>query len=85
VNVVTKNLFLQGEHGRKLRDRLFGYFTVEEHIGKHSYILKLPTIVRLHRVFHVNSLRTCSTTSPRHVVMVAAPEGDDDELGVSQI
>jgi hypothetical protein len=54
----------------KLRDRQLGPFTVEEQIGKHSYRLKLPAMVRLHLVVHVNNLRPCFTASLRLVVPV---------------
>jgi hypothetical protein len=33
VRVVTKNLFLRGQPNRKLRNRQFGPFTIEEQIG----------------------------------------------------
>jgi hypothetical protein len=85
VSVITANLFLRGQPNRKLRDRQLGPFSVEEQIGKHSYILKLPTTVRLHHVFHVNNLRPCSTTPLRPVVPVTVPEGDDEEFDVSHI
>jgi hypothetical protein len=54
--VVTKHLFktpcfLHGQPNTKLRDRQLGPFSVEEHIGKHNYKLKLPATIRLHPVF----------------------------------
>jgi hypothetical protein len=79
VSVVTTNLFLRGQPNRKLRDRQLGPFSVEEQIGKHIYILKLPATVRLHHVFHVNNLRPCSTAPLRRVVPVTFPKGDDEE------
>jgi hypothetical protein len=85
VSVVTTNLFLRGQPSRKFRDKQLGPFTVEEQIGKHSYILKLPATVRLHLVFHVNNLRPCSTTPLRPVVPVSVLEGDDEEFDVSHI
>jgi hypothetical protein len=57
---------------------------VDEQIGKHNYILKLPVTLRLHRVFHVNNLRPCSTTL-RPVVPVIVLERDDEEFDVSHI
>jgi hypothetical protein len=85
VSVVTTNLFLRGHPNRKLRDRQLGPFKVEEQIGKHSYILKLPATVRLHPVFHVNNLRPCSTAPLRPAVPVTIHEGDDEEFDVSHI
>jgi hypothetical protein len=85
VSVVTANLFLRGQPNRKLREREVGPFSVEEQIGKHSYILKLPSRVRLHLVFHVNNLRPCSTAPLRPAVPVNVPEGDDEEFDVSHI
>jgi hypothetical protein len=85
VSVVTANLFLRGQPNRKLRDMELGPFTVEEQIGKYSYILKLPATVRLHHVFHVNNLRPCSTAPLRPAVPVTVPEGDDEEFDVSHI
>jgi hypothetical protein len=85
VSVVTINLFLRGQPNMKLRDRQLGPFTVEEQIGKHCYILKLPATVRLHLVFHVNNLRPCSTAPLRPVVPVTIHEGDDEEFDVSHI
>jgi putative transposase len=73
VSIVTTNLFLRGQPNRKLRDRQLGPFSVEEQIGKHSYILKLQSTVRLHHVFHVNNLRPCSTAPLRPVVPVIVP------------
>jgi hypothetical protein len=57
VSVVTTNLFLRGQSNIKLRVRQLGPFTMEEQIGIHNYRLKLPAIIRLHHVFHVNNLR----------------------------
>jgi hypothetical protein len=85
VSIVTANLFLRGQPIRKLRDKQLGPFTVEEQIGKHIYILKLPTTVRLHHVFHVNNLRPCSTAPLRPALPVTVPEGDDEEFDVSHI
>jgi hypothetical protein len=85
VSFVTSNLFLRGQPNRKLRDTQLGPFTMEERIGKHSYILKLLAIVRLHHVFHVNNLRPCSTAPLRPDVPVRVHEGDDEELDVSHI
>jgi putative transposase len=61
VSVVTTNLVLRGHANMKLKDKQLGPFRMEEQIGKHSYILKLPATLRLHNVFHVNNLRPCST------------------------
>jgi hypothetical protein len=58
---------------------------MEEHIGKHIYIIKLSETLRLHPVFHVNNLRPCSTAPLRLVVPVTVFEGDDDEFEVSHI
>jgi hypothetical protein len=69
----------------KLRDRQLGPFPVEEQIRKHIYKLKLPTTLRLHRVFHVNNLRPFSTTSLRLAVPVTVHEGDDEEFDVSHV
>jgi hypothetical protein len=85
VSVVTSNLFLRGQPNRKLRDRQLGPFTVEEQIGKHIYILKLPATIRLRLVSHVNNLRPCSTAPLRPAVPVIVPEGDDEEFDVSHI
>jgi hypothetical protein len=85
VSIVTANLFLRGQPNRKLRDRQLGPFSVEEQIGKHSYILKLPATIRLHHVFHVNNLRPCSTAPLRLSVPVTVAEGDDEEFDVSHI
>jgi hypothetical protein len=38
VFAVKANLFLRGQPNRNLRDRHIGPFTMEEQIGKHSYI-----------------------------------------------
>jgi hypothetical protein len=79
VTVVTNNLFLRGQHERKLHDRHLGTFTVKEHMEKRNYKLKLLATVRLHLVFHVNNLRPCSKASLRHVApLVTTPKGDDD-------
>jgi hypothetical protein len=85
VSVVKSNLFLRGQPNRKLRDKHLGPFLVEEQIGKHIYILKLPATVRLHHVFHGNNRRPCSTTPLRPAVPVTVPEGDDEEFDVSHI
>jgi hypothetical protein len=77
--------FLSGQPNRKLRDRQLGPFTLEEQIGKHIYILKLPATVRLHLVFHVNNVRPCSTTPLRPDVPMTSLEGDDEEFDVSHI
>jgi hypothetical protein len=61
VSIVSKNIFLQRHPNRKLHDRQLGPFTIEEQIGKHIYILRLPTTVRLHPVFHASNPRPCST------------------------
>jgi hypothetical protein len=84
VSVITINLFLRGKPNRKLRDRQLGPFIVEQ-IGKHSCILKLPTTLRLHLVFHVNNLRPCSIAPLRPAVPVTIPEGDDEEFDVSHM
>jgi hypothetical protein len=68
----------------KLRDRQLGPFIVEEEIGRHNYILKLPSTVRLHPIFHVNNLRPCSTALRPHV-QVTFLKGDDEEFDVSHI
>jgi hypothetical protein len=62
----------------KLRDRQLGPFTVDEQIGKHIYMLKLPAIVRLNPVFKVNNMRHFSTTSLRLAVLVTTNGGNDD-------
>jgi hypothetical protein len=85
VSVLIANLFLRGQPNQKLRDRQLGPFSVEEQIGKHSYRLKLLATVRLHRVFHVNNLRPCSTVPLRPAVPVTVPKGDDEEFVVSHI
>jgi hypothetical protein len=69
----------------KRKDKQLGPFTVEEQIGKHSYIVKLPATIRLHHVFHMNSLRPFSTEPLRPVVPVNVPQGDDDEFEISHI
>jgi hypothetical protein len=84
VTLVTKNLFLCGQPNEKLRDQQLGPYT-SEHIGKHSYILKLPATVRLHPIYHVHNLRPCSTTSLRLAVPLTFPKGDDEEFEVSHI
>jgi hypothetical protein len=61
VTVVTRNNFLREQPIMKLRNRQLGPFTIEEEIGIHICKLKLPAIVRLHPMFHVNNLRPCST------------------------
>jgi hypothetical protein len=87
VSIFTSNLFPRGQTNyRKRKDRQLGPFIVEEHIGKHIYILKLPATIRLHNVFHhMSSLRPCSTEPLRPVVPVNVPQGDDDEFGISHI
>jgi hypothetical protein len=85
VIVVTKNLFLCDQPGRKLRDRQVGPFTMDEQIGKHNYRLKLPMSICLHPMFPVNNLRPCSTTSLRPGVPVTVLDGDDKEFDVSHI
>jgi hypothetical protein len=85
VSGVAANLFLRGQPNSKLRDRQLGPFTVEEQIGKHSRKLKLPTTIRLHHVFHVKSLRPCSTAPLRQDVPVTVLEGDDEEFDVLHI
>jgi hypothetical protein len=85
VSVVTSNIFLRGQPDRKLIERPLGPFTVEEQIGKHIYGLKLPATIQLHRVFHVNNLRPCSTAPLRPALPVTVHEGDDEEFNVSHI
>jgi hypothetical protein len=85
VSFVTTNLFLRGQPTRKLRDRQLGPFSMEEQIGKHIYILKLSSTIRLHNVFHVNNLRPCSTAPLRPAVPVTLLERDDEEFDVSHI
>jgi hypothetical protein len=85
VSVVIANLLLRGQPNRKLRERQLGPFTVDEQLGKHSYRLKLPAIVRLQHVLHVNNLRPCSTAPLRPAVPVTVPKGDDEEFDVSHI
>jgi hypothetical protein len=81
VSVVTTNLFLRGQPNMKLRrDCQLGPFTMEEHIRKHSYGLKLPSTVRLHHVYYVNNLRPCSTTLLLPDVPMTVPEGNDEEF-----
>jgi hypothetical protein len=58
---------------------------VEEQIGKHNYVLKLPTTVRLHHVFHVNNLRPCSTVPLRQAVPVTVRGEDDEDFDFSYI
>jgi hypothetical protein len=60
-------------------------FYVEEQIGKHIYILKLPAKVRLYPLIPVNSLRPCCIASLRPNVPVATQEDDDEEIDVSHI
>jgi hypothetical protein len=84
VTFVTKNLFLRGHHGRMLRDRQLGYFTFEEEIEKHNNrLIKVPSTFRLHKVFHINNIKPCFTTSLRHVVRVTTPKGDENKFNVS--
>jgi hypothetical protein len=85
MSVVTTNFFLRGQTNKKLKDRQHGVFPVEQQIGKHSYILKLPMTVRLHSVFRVNNLRPCSTAPLRQAVPVTVHEGDDEEFDFSHI
>jgi hypothetical protein len=85
MTVMTQNLFMRGHPNRKMCDRHLGPLTLKEQIGKHNYILKLPTTARLHQVFYVNNIRLCSTYSLRHAVHVTNSEGDDDEFEVSHI
>jgi hypothetical protein len=85
VIVVTNNILLRGQPNRELRDRQLGPFTVEEHIEKHNYKLRLPTTIRAYQVFHINNLRPCSAASLRHDVPINVPKGDDDEFDVSRI
>jgi hypothetical protein len=58
---------------------------MDEHIGKHSYILKIQATKYLHHVFHVNNLRPCSTASLRPNVPVTILKGNDEEFSVSRI
>jgi hypothetical protein len=83
--IVTKHLFLRGQPNMNLYDRQLGPFLVEEQIGKRIYILKLPTAIRLHPMFHVNNLRPCSPASLRPFVPVEVPKGGDEEFEVSYI
>jgi hypothetical protein len=85
VIIVSKNIFLRRQPNRKMCDRRLGPFAIEEHIGKHSYILKSRPTVCLRPFFHVNNLRPCSTASLRPTVHVTTPDSDDDEIKVSQI
>jgi hypothetical protein len=85
-SIVTNNLFcLRGQTHMKLKDIQLGPFSMEEQIGKDSYILKLPATLHLHPVFHVNNLRPCSSAPLRLAVPVTIPEGDDEEFDVSHI
>jgi hypothetical protein len=70
---LQQTLFLLGQLNTKLRDQQLGLFIVEEQIGKHGYILKLPATIRLHNVFHVNNLRPCSTALLRQVAPMTIP------------
>jgi hypothetical protein len=74
VAVVTKNLFLRGQPNKKLRDRQLGPCTIEEHIGKHIYILRLLATIRLRPIFHANNLRPCYRASLRPAVHVTTPK-----------
>jgi hypothetical protein len=86
VSIVTTNLFLREQSNIEVKDRQLGPITVEEHIGKHNYILKLPMTVRLHPLFHVNNLRpTCSIASLRPLVPATLLDGADEEFDVSHI
>jgi hypothetical protein len=76
VSIVTKCLFLRVQPNMKMRDGQLGPFTVEEHIGKNNYILKLPATIRLHPGFHVSNLRPCSKSSLQPTIIVTVPEGD---------
>jgi hypothetical protein len=86
VVVVRNNLFLLGQPDLELRYRQLGPFIVDEHnIEKHRYKLRLPSIARLHPVFHINnSLTPCSCASLNNDVPVATPEDDDKKFDVSQ-
>jgi hypothetical protein len=84
MSVVTTNLVLRGQPNKKLRDIQLGPFIVEEHIGKHNYILRLRATT-LTPCFHVNNLRPCSTASLRPAVPLTVLEGDDEEFDVSHI
>jgi hypothetical protein len=80
VSVVAMNMFLQGQTNTKLRYRQLELFTVEEHIGKHIYILELLATIRLHIVFHVNILRHGSTVvSKARPCVTVTRHGDDNE------
>jgi hypothetical protein len=70
VSVVATNLFLRGQTNRKLQDMQLGPFTMEEQIGKHSYMFKLSAIVRLYNMSYVNNLRPCFIAPLRHAVPV---------------
>jgi hypothetical protein len=83
--LLSQRTFSYVGSNKKLSVRQLGPFTLEDQIGKHIYILKLPMNIRLHPVFHVNNLRPCSTTSLRHVVPLTVPKGDDEEFEVSHI
>jgi hypothetical protein len=83
VSVVTTNIFLRGQPNKKSRDRQLGPLTMEEQVGKHIYILKLPSTVRLHPMFHASDLRPCSTAPLRPAVPVTVLKGEDDEFDVS--
>jgi hypothetical protein len=86
VTVVTKSIFFRRQPNRKLRYRQLIPLTVEEHIGKHNYRLKLPWKARLHPVFHVNNLSPSSATSLRYVVIpVTMPENENEEFDVCHI
>jgi hypothetical protein len=58
---------------------------MEGQICKHCFRLKLPAIVCLHLVFHVNNLRPYSTDSLQLDVPMIVPEGGDEESDVSHI
>jgi hypothetical protein len=85
VTVVTKNLFLLRHPNWKLRNRRVGPLKLEEQIGKHIYILKLPTTIRLHPMFHVNNLRPYSTSSLRLAFPVTTPIGDEEKFDIYHI
>jgi hypothetical protein len=69
----------------KTRDRQIGPFTMGEQIGKHNYILRLPEMVRLPPVFHINNLRACYIASLLPAVPVTIHEGDDEKFDVYHI
>jgi hypothetical protein len=56
-----------------------------EKIGAKSYILELPSNLRMHPEFHVNNLRPCPTATLHSYVHFTIFEGDGDEYDIERI